>query len=128
MIETISTADAPAPSGPYVQARRSGRLLAISGQLGKHPTTGDLAGPDVGAQVRQAVSNLAAVLEAGGSNLGAVLHVTCYLVDPDDRKDFNEAYEQAWPEPRPARTTVSVRLPAGLRFEIDALAVVVDEG
>jgi reactive intermediate/imine deaminase len=120
----ISTEAAPAPSGPYVQARRSGQLLAVSGQLGKDPTSGDLAGPGVAAQVRQAIANLDAVLTAGGSSLASVLQVTCYLIDPDDRDEFNSAYAEAWPEPRPARTTVSVQLPPGLRFEIDALAAI----
>lgn len=120
---TVRTSDAPAPGGAYPQGRAIGPLLAVSGQLGKDPETGDIVGPGVAVQVERAVRNLEAVLVAGGSGLDQVLHVTCYLVDPADRAEFSRAYAQAWPEPRPARTTVSVRLPEGLRFEIDALAV-----
>jgi enamine deaminase RidA (YjgF/YER057c/UK114 family) len=37
---------------------------------------------------------------------------------------MNAAYETAFSQPPPARTTVYVGLPAGLLVEIDALAVV----
>lgn len=126
MTGSVSTPDAPAPGGAYPQGRRIGPFLAVSGQLGKDPVTGDVVGPGVAEQVERAIRNLDAVLTAGGSGLDHVLQVTCYLVDPGDRAEFARAYEDAWPEPRPARTTVSVMLPAGLRFEIDAIAVVQD--
>lgn len=123
MTSTVSTSAAPEPGGAYPQGRVIGPFLAVSGQLGKHPETGDVVGPGVAEQVERAVRNLEAVLVAGGSGLHEVLHVTCYLVDPNDRAEFSRAYEAVWPEPRPARTTVSVMLPKGLRFEIDAIAV-----
>ena len=68
---TVQTDKAPAAVGPYSQARWAGNLLFLAGQVGLNPETGALVGEGVIDQARQAMSNLAAVLEAAG--LGAAI-------------------------------------------------------
>jgi 2-iminobutanoate/2-iminopropanoate deaminase len=46
-----------------------------------------------------------------------------FLTDTDDFEAMNEVYRTMFSEPYPARTTVYVGLPAGMKIEIDAIAV-----
>jgi len=119
----VATADAPAAIGPYVQARIEGGLVWCSGQIGLDPATGVLVPGGVAAEARRALANLDAVLRAAGSGLDRVLKTTVFLVDMADFAAMNEVYEEAFPAPFPARSTVAVAaLPRGGRFEIEAVA------
>jgi 2-iminobutanoate/2-iminopropanoate deaminase len=122
----ISTDAAPSASGaPYNQAIRTGDLVFTAGQLGMDPATGELAGDDVAAQARQALANLAAILEAAGSGLDRLVKVTVFLADIDDWPAMNEVYTAAVPQPYPARSAFAVKdLPRGARVEIEAVATV----
>jgi 2-iminobutanoate/2-iminopropanoate deaminase len=123
--EAISTEAAPAAAGPYSQAIRAGELVFTAGQLGLDPTTGELAGDDVGAQAERALDNLAAILDAAGSGLDRLVKVTVFLADIGDWPAVNEVYARAIPEPFPARSAFAVKdLPKGARVEIEAVAVV----
>jgi 2-iminobutanoate/2-iminopropanoate deaminase len=63
MREIISTQ--AAPSSPlYSQAVKAGQHVYVSGLVGIDPTTGDLAGPTIQEQVRQALTNCRAILKA----------------------------------------------------------------
>jgi enamine deaminase RidA (YjgF/YER057c/UK114 family) len=75
-------------------------------------------------QARQALRNLAAVLDAAGAVLTDVLKVTVYLTDIDDRTAINEARREAFGSSRPASTLVEVTRLArlGARVEIEAIA------
>lgn len=47
-----------------------------------------------------------------------------YLVDIADFDEMNAVYAEAFPTPRPARTTIQVAgLPGGIKVEIDCVAV-----
>ncbi|KAG6885822.1 hypothetical protein C0993_009214 [Termitomyces sp. T159_Od127] len=75
-LKTVSTPNAPAAIGPYAQAIKAGDLLFLSGCIPLNPG-GELVGEgDVVAQTRQALANLKAVVEAGGSELGKVVKTT----------------------------------------------------
>ena len=77
------------------------------------------------AQADRVLSNLEAVLTAGGATLGSVVKTTVYLVDLGDFPVMNGIYGKFFPEDPPARATVQVaKLPAGARVEIDAIATV----
>jgi 2-iminobutanoate/2-iminopropanoate deaminase len=119
----VHSAAAPQPIGPYNQAIRSGGLIFCSGQVGLDPATGKLVEGGVDAQARQALANLAAVLDAAGSSFERVLKTTIFLADMSDFAAVNAVYaDVAGPVP-PARSTVAVAgLPAGARVEIDAIA------
>jgi maleamate amidohydrolase len=118
----VATATAPAPGGAYSQAVISGSMVATAGQVGIDPRTGLLAS-GLEAQVRQAHANVTAVLEASGCTWHEVIKTTCFLADIDDFSAFNAIYAALVPEPRPARSTVGVRLAGDLLVEIEALAI-----
>jgi 2-iminobutanoate/2-iminopropanoate deaminase len=121
---TIKTSSAPAALGPYSQAIKSGDLLFCSGQLGLDPATGALVDGGVEAQAEQAMRNLAAVLEAGGSSFARVLKTVIFLADMNDFAAVNAVYGRAFEgiEP-PARSTVQVAaLPKAGLVEIEMIA------
>jgi 2-iminobutanoate/2-iminopropanoate deaminase len=122
--EAVRTAGAPAAIGPYSQAVRAGGFLFCSGQIPLDPSTGKMADGGIEAQAERVLSNLEAVLTAGGATLGSVVKTTVYLVDLGDFQAMNAVYGKFFPVEPPARATVQVvKLPAGARVEIDAVAV-----
>jgi len=123
--QIIATDGAPAAVGPYSQGVRVGDFIFTAGQLGLVPGTKDFAGPDIEAQTRQALENLKAVLEAGGSCLEHVVKTTVFLADMGEFSRMNAVYAEFFPEGPPARSAVQVAaLPLGGRVEIEAVAEV----
>ncbi len=120
----IEAAGLPAPVGPYAPGQIFDRLVFVSGQGGVDPSTGALSGPDIESQTEQVLRNIAAILNAAGTDLAHVLRCGVFLVDMRDFDAMNAVYANAFGEHRPARTTVAVSsLPRpGLRVEIDAVA------
>ena len=119
----IATDKAPAAVGPYSQAVRVGDLIYTAGQLGLVPGTKEFAGPDIEAQTRQALENLKAILEEGGSCLKHIVKTTVFLQDIGEFSRMNGVYAQVFPEDPPARSAVQVAaLPLGGRVEIEAVA------
>jgi len=116
------TDQAPLPAGPYSQSVRIGDLVAAAGQVGILPDGTVVDG--VGPQTRQALANVAKVLEASGASMDDVVTMRVFLTDTAQFGEMNEVYAEAFRAPYPARTTVYVGLPDGLLVEIDALAVV----
>ena len=121
-MKTIETKNAPAAIGPYSQAIAANGLIYTSGQIPIDPATGAIEAPDITGQARQAIHNLAAVLEAAGSGLDRVVKTTCFLTDINDFAVFNEIYAELFPG-KPARSCVEVsKLPKGALVEIEAVA------
>ncbi|MCG8590621.1 MAG: RidA family protein [Proteobacteria bacterium] len=120
----VRTADAPAPVGPYSQAIRHGDLLYVSGQIPLDPKTGEPVRGEIEDQVRQVLSNLRAVLDAGGASFASVLRTTVYVTDLSLFARVNAVYAEAFDaDPAPARATVQVAaLPLGAEVEIDCIA------
>jgi reactive intermediate/imine deaminase len=124
--EAVITANAPAPVGPYNQAVKAAGVLYCSGQIALNPATGAMVGGgDVEAETRQVLTNLKAVLEAGGSSPEQVLRTTVFLADLGDFARVNAIYAEMFGEGvSPARACVEVAaLPKGARVEIDAIAL-----
>jgi 2-iminobutanoate/2-iminopropanoate deaminase len=117
------TDDAPKPVGPYSQSARIGAVIAAAGQGGFDPITGELVDAGVAEQTRRALENVAAVLAANGATLDDVIRTGVFLTDTDDFEAMNDVYTTMFSDPYPARTTVYVGLPAGMKVEIDAIAV-----
>ncbi len=110
----IATEKAPAAVGPYSQGVGACDLVFTAGQLGIIPGTKDFAGPDIESQTRQALENLKAVLEAGGSCLEHVVKVTVFLQDIEEFSRMNQVYAEFFVENPPARSAVQVAaLPLG---------------
>lgn len=86
---------------------------------------GDLAGETIEEQSEAALVELARVLEAAGSSLDRVLHLTIYLTDiARDRAGFNEVYAAHFTGPRPVRCAVGIAALArpGMLVELTAIA------
>lgn len=121
---TIRTDAAPAAVGPYSQAVRSGHLLFVSGQLPIDPATGAFPGNDIVAQAEQALTNVAAILEAAGSSIDRVVKTTVLLADIADFDRVNEVYGRFFTGAvLPARAAYQVAaLPKGARIEVELIA------
>jgi len=116
----------PPPAGPYTPAVRIGSIVAGSGQVG---ITGEGVVLDgVGAQTRQAFTNLLAHLASAGASADDVISVRVFLTDVDHFDAMNEVYREFFAEPFPARSTIFVGLPPGFLVEIDAMAVLSKDG
>lgn len=122
MKEPIYPTAGPTPRGPYTPGIvTGGRLLFVAGQLPLETTSGELVDGGIEQQTRQALANLRDVVEAAGARMEDVVRVGVFLADIGDAPVMNEVYADAFPEPRPARTTSQSPLPRGSRIEIDAV-------
>ncbi|HJP56006.1 MAG TPA: RidA family protein [Gemmatimonadales bacterium] len=122
-MDFVSTERAPQAIGPYSQAVIADGLVFTAGQIALDPATGEVVAGGVAEQTERVFANLKAILEAAGSDLGAVLKATVFLTDMNDFKAMNEIYARAFGQHRPARSTVAVAaLPRGVRVEIDVIA------
>jgi reactive intermediate/imine deaminase len=113
----------PAPVGPFSQSVRIGDVVAVAGQVGVDPATGAVVSDDVAAQTERTFRNIEACLAASGATLDDVIRVDVYLTAVDDFATMNAVYARQFAQPYPARTTVYVGLPPGIKVEITALAV-----
>ena len=102
----ISTDRATPPAGPYNQGIRWNNLVYTASVSTRHPTLGVPTEGDAREAARNALENLRAILEAGGSDLDHVLHVTLYLNDFDDYAAVNEVYATYFTGILPARSLI----------------------
>jgi 2-iminobutanoate/2-iminopropanoate deaminase len=122
-MDFVSTDLAPKAIGPYSQATIVDGLVFTAGQIALDPASGELVAGGVAEQTRRVFANLRAILEAAGTDLGAVVKATVFLTDMNDFKAMNEVYAAAFGDHRPARSTVAVAaLPRGVAVEIDVIA------
>jgi enamine deaminase RidA (YjgF/YER057c/UK114 family) len=107
----------------FSQATVAGGFVEVSGQVG---LAADFSIPDgIRDQARNAFTNLKNVLEAAGSGLGQVMHLTQYFTDIRDVTAVDEVFSEFFPSNYPARTVVQVValvLPQ-LKLEVQARAV-----
>lgn len=109
--------------GPYSLAIDTGQVIYLSGQVHMDGATGKLVEGDVGAQTRQCLENLKAVLAGAGLGFEHVVKTTVFLTNMSDFAAMNEVYAQYMVPPFPARSTIQVAaLPLGARVEIEAIA------
>jgi 2-iminobutanoate/2-iminopropanoate deaminase len=69
--EVVRRSGSPPSSVPLSPAVKANGVVYCSGQLPINPETGPVASTDIKLQTRQVLNNLASVLEAAGSDLGA---------------------------------------------------------
>ena len=120
----ISTADAANAVGPYSQAIVAGGFVFCSGTAGIDPATGEVR-EGIRAQTEQALANLAAILQAAGTSMDALVKTTIFYANIDDFATINEIYSARMPDPPPARSApANIELPRGLLLSIEAIAVV----
>ncbi len=125
---TSTPANAPVPIGPYSHIARVGTFITIGGVAGVDPKTGRLAGTEIGAQTRQILSNMAALLNSEASDLQYVVHINIFLLHMSDFDEMNRVYVESMGAHRPARTVIGVNeLPKqGALLTMNLTAVVRD--
>jgi 2-iminobutanoate/2-iminopropanoate deaminase len=108
----------------YVQARRYGDLLFLSGQIATDAQSNELpAGLTAGQQTDIVMQKIAAILASHRLTLANVVQTTVYLASINDLSEMNAAYERHFRGELPARTVVEVaNLPRGARVQIAVVA------
>jgi len=114
--------DHPGAFGPYSPAVRVGQLVFVSAQPGVEPTTNQLP-RSLETECRQAFHNLARALQTADASMRDVAKTTVFYVDPQHLPIINAVYAEVFPVDPPARTAAIVKLAAGRRIVVDAIAV-----
>lgn len=117
----------PRPTYPYSPGTRGGNMVYTAGQVA-WGSDGNIVGlGDIEAQTRQTLSNVQAVLRAGGADWDDVLKCNVYLKDMKDFQKMNAVFREVFPDDPPARTTVQTPLAEQtMLVEIEAVAYVGD--
>ena len=108
------------PVGPYSPGILVGDFLYVSGQGapgpdGKMPDTFD-------GQVRQALNNVKAVVEAAGMTMENVVYTHLYLTDMSNLDQADKVWAEFFPKSAPARAVVGVYKLPGTPVEVNAVA------
>lgn len=112
----------PSSHLPFSPCVVVGDLIFVSGQASVDQE-GKIVSDTFEGEFRRSVDNIRRVLEAAGSDLAHVVQTRNYVRDPEDLPLYNQLYREYFPEPRPARTTITHCLPPSLRYEIEVVAV-----
>ncbi len=112
------------PGGHYSHAVVASGMIFISGQLPITEQGEKLGHTPFEVQVRQALSNVAAILRACGSDISDLVQVRAYIDDVENWPAFNRIYAEWAGTARPARAVVPTGpLHFGLKVEVEATAI-----
>ena len=108
----------------------AGEIVVVAGQVGVN-RAGKVVGPgDVGAQTKQALDNVGAVLRAAGCGMGDVIRFQPFLTHAADIEGFMQARHEVFPRHFPGGAyppntllIVSRLVKPELLVEIEAMAV-----
>lgn len=107
----------------FCHAVVAGGWIHVSGTLGTESEALALVPGGAGAQTRQALRNVVAILGACGAGVEDLVKVNVFLADMADYAAMNEAYMERLGADPPARITVGrAALALDARVEIDAVA------
>ena len=124
MKKIITSKNAPSPIGPYSHAVQFGNMLFVSGQVGKHPETGELMLVDIKTETRQVMENVKGILADAGMDTSHIVKTTIFMKDMNNFASMNEVYGSYFAGDFPARETVQVsRLPLDVNVEISVIAI-----
>lgn len=120
----ITSANAPAPIGPYSHSVLAGNTIYISGQVAKDAVTGEMIQTDIKAETAKVMQNLKAILSEANMDFSNVVKATIYCTNLGDFAAINEVYGTFFTTDFPARETVQVvKLPLNANVEISVVAV-----
>ena len=122
MKQSVNSANAPKPIGPYSQAVKADKLLFVSGQLPIDPKEGKIVAADIQRQTRQTMENVKTILEAAGYEMKEVVSTTVYLSSMTLFEGFNIEYAKYFAADYPARATVACELKSGALVEVSVVA------
>ena len=119
----------PGFEGPYSQGAAGGGILFTSGQLPFDPDAGRIVSDSVEAQVKTCLQNIERIVVAGGSDMDSVIRCCVFARRYTDFQAVSRAYAEAFNDPYPARTFITVAdLPEGVDVIIEAVAFVPESG
>ncbi len=119
----ITTANAPAPIGPYSQAVQVDSMLFVSGQVAINPATGNIEATTIEEETQQVMKNIRAILHEAQMDFNSVVKTTIFLSDMSLFGKVNDIYSSHFTGDFPARETVAVKgLPKGVNVEISVTA------
>jgi 2-iminobutanoate/2-iminopropanoate deaminase len=108
---------------PHSPGIRAGDFIFLSGMLSTDPVTGERSPGTVAHETRQTLTNMRHMLESAGSSLERVVKVNVLLYDMLEFDNMNRVYREFFPKDPPARTTCGVQLSAGMKVEIECIAL-----
>jgi 4-hydroxy-4-methyl-2-oxoglutarate aldolase len=110
---------------PIPAASRVGGLVATGGVRGIDRQTGQMPENAV-HQAQLMFANLRSIVEAAGAAMEDIVKLTIWVADADARRAINDPWTALFPdsESRPARHILNYQLPAGMRVQCEALAIV----
>lgn len=124
MKKIITSANAPAPIGPYSHGVLFNNMLFVSGQVGKDPVDGRIHNESIEAETRRVMENVKGILTDAGMQFSDVVKTTIFLTDLNNFGKVNEIYGSYFTGDYPARETVQVsRLPLDVNVEISVIAI-----
>ncbi|MEP7326050.1 MAG: RidA family protein [Gemmatimonadota bacterium] len=135
--QSIFSARAPEPVGPFPHAKRVGNLIFVSG-IGPRKrglkdipgvtldANGNIASYDFEIQCRAVFDNIRMVVEDAGSGWDRIVDVTTFLTSmKTDFPLYNKLYGEYFATNQPSRTTVEVtRLPTPIAIELKVIATI----
>lgn len=108
---------------PHSPGIRAGDLIFLSGMLSVDPLTGERSQGTVAHETRQTLSNMRHLLESAGTSLERVVKINVLLYDMLEFDNMNAVFREFFPTDPPARTTCGVQLSAGMKIEIECIAL-----
>jgi 2-iminobutanoate/2-iminopropanoate deaminase len=123
MMNKISTDRAPEAAGHYSQAISHQGLVFVAGQLPIDPITRKVPEGGIEPQIRLAIANVQAILEAADSGLDRILKTTIYIPDMQYWPEVNRVYAECLGSHKPARAVIPCgELHHGVLLEIEVIA------
>ena len=108
---------------PHSPGIRAGDFIFLSGMLSTDPETGERSPGTMAHETRQTLANMRHLLESAGSSLERVVKINILLYDMLEFENMNRVYRDFFPKDPPARTTCGVQLSAGMKIEIECIAL-----
>lgn len=108
----------------------SGRIIVIAGQIGWNPKSAEFETDDFTGQVRQALSNVVALLAEAGASPNRLVRLTWFITDRDAyltaRREIGAAYRKLIGKHYPPMSIVVVNalIEDRAKVEIEATAVI----
>ena len=128
--QVISPPGWKTPSGYAHGVSSAGRVIAIAGQIGWNPRTGQFESDDFADQTSQALKNIVEVLQAANARPEHIIRLTWFITSREEynksRKAIGAAYKEIFGRYYPAMSVVVVAalLETRAKVEIEATAVV----
>jgi reactive intermediate/imine deaminase len=120
-VKRIGAENAHKPGAlPFARAVEAGGWLYVSGQVPLRD--GELIPGNIGAQARQAIQNLIAVLNEAGYGPEHVVRCGVWLDDARDFAAFNAVFREFFGQNPPARSCVQSQMVVDCKVEIDCVA------